>query len=232
MHEGEVGVHPLQAGVLRLELLDPLELADGEAAVLRLPIVERGIADAEFSAELAGLLAALVAGEDGDDLGLAESGLLHGSESRAETLLSSGRRTGEPTIHADQSIRGSDVTEVVARICAQRGQTPARIQVDNGSEFISQALDRWAYDRGVTLDFSRPGKPTDNPYIESFNGSFRDECLNVHWFLSLDDARAKIEAWRKDYNSYRPHRSLADLPPDLFTENYYAETADSPLLTG
>ena len=80
-------------------------------------------------------------------------------------------------IHADQSIRGSDVTEVVARICAQRGQTPERIQADNGSEFISQALDRWAYDHGVTLDFSRPGKPTDNPYIESFNGSFRDECL-------------------------------------------------------
>ena len=135
-------------------------------------------------------------------------------------------------IHADQSIRGSDVTEVVAQICAQHGQAPERIQVDNGSEFISQALDRWAYDHGVTLDFSRPGKPTDNPYIESFNGSFRDECLNVHWFLSLDDARAKIEAWRKDYNGYRPHRSLADLPPDLFTENYYAETADSLLLTG
>jgi putative transposase len=65
--------------------------------------------------------------------------------------------------------------------------------VDNGSEFISKALDRWAYDQHVTLDFSRPGKPTDKPYIESFNGSFRDECLNVHWILSLTDAQEKIE---------------------------------------
>ena len=72
-------------------------------------------------------------------------------------------------IHADASIRGSDVVDVVTRICAERGQAPERIQVDNGSEFISQALHRWAYDHSVTLDFSRPGKPTDNPYIESFN---------------------------------------------------------------
>jgi putative transposase len=135
-------------------------------------------------------------------------------------------------IHVDQSIRGGDVVEVVSAICIRHGQTPERIQVDNGSEFISQALDRWAYDHGVTLDFSRPGKPTDNPYIESFNGSSRDECLNVHWFLSLDDARTKIEAWRKDYNGYRPHRSLADLPPDEFAENHRSETADSLLLTG
>ena len=100
--------------------------------------------------------------------------------------------------------------------------------MDNGSEFISRALDRWAYDYGVTLDFSRP----DNPYIESFNGSFRDECLNVHWFLSLDDAREKIEAWRAEYNGYRPHRSLADLAPDEYAANYHAETADSLLTTG
>ena len=88
------------------------------------------------------------------------------------------------------------------RIKARQGTTPHRIQVDNGSEFISKALDRWAYDHEVTLDFSRPGKPTDNPYIESFNGSLRDECLNVHWFLSLDDARTKIETWWRDYNDY------------------------------
>ena len=77
-----------------------------------------------------------------------------------------------------------------------------------------KALDRWAYDQHVTLDISRPGKPTDNPYIESFNGSFRDECLNVHWFLSLTDAQEKIEQWRQEYNGFRSHSSLQNLTPD------------------
>ena len=75
-------------------------------------------------------------------------------------------------------------------------------------------LDKWAYENKVTLDFSRPGKPTDNAYIESFNGSFRDECLNINWFLSLDDAREKIEEWRRDYNDWRPHSSLDNLTPE------------------
>jgi len=74
-----------------------------------------------------------------------------------------------------------------------------------GPEFVSLSLDQWAYDNSVVLDFSRPGKPTDNPFIESFNGSFRDECLNVNWFLSLSDAQQKIENWRQDYNHFRPH---------------------------
>jgi len=90
----------------------------------------------------------------------------------------------------------------------------------------------WAYDNGVTLDFSRPGKPTDNPYIESFNGSFWDECLNLHWFLSLEDARAKIEVWRKEYNSFRPHSSLDGLTPDQYMEEHLKKTSDSLLLTG
>jgi putative transposase len=80
------------------------------------------------------------------------------------------------------------------RLKAQHGTLPERIKVDNGSEFISKALDKWSYDNHVTLDFSRPGNPTDNAFIESFNGSFRDACLNVHWFLSLEDAREKIGA--------------------------------------
>lgn len=74
---------------------------------------------------------------------------------------------------------------------------PRRIQTDNGSEFVSKTLDKWAYDHGVVMDFSRPGRPTDNPFIESFNGSLRDECLNICWFLSLENAREKIESWRK-----------------------------------
>ena len=80
--------------------------------------------------------------------------------------------------------------------------------VDNGPEFISKALDRWAYENGVTLDFSRPGKPTDNAFVEPLNGRLRDECLNAHWFPSLADARTKIEAWRRDYNESRLHTSL------------------------
>jgi len=101
---------------------------------------------------------------------------------------------------------------------------PKRIQVENGSEFISKALDLWAYENNVTLDFSRPGKPTDNPFIESFNGSFRDECLNLKWFLSLDDAQQKIEAWRVDHNEYRPHQSLNDHTPQEFvTEHQQAD---------
>jgi putative transposase len=107
---------------------------------------------------------------------------------------------------------------------------PERIQVDNGSEFISKALDLWAYDNRVTLDFSRPGKPTDNPFIESFNGSFRDECLNAHWFLSLEDAREKIEAWRQEYNSFRPHSSLGGRTPDEAGMSIERRTNERPIL--
>lgn len=82
-----------------------------------------------------------------------------------------------------------------------------------GSEFISRDLDLWAYHKGVVLDFSRPGKPTDNSYIESFNGKFRAECLNAHWFMSLDDARAKMEDWRRDYNDFRPHSAIGNKVP-------------------
>ncbi len=114
-----------------------------------------------------------------------------------------------------QSIKGEDVVKFVSRISFGRG-VPERIFLDNGPEFIGKSLDKWAYENKVILDFSRPGKPTDNAYIESFNGSFRDECLNVNWFLSLDDAKEKIEAWRKEYNEFRPHSSLGDLTPKEF----------------
>ena len=116
-------------------------------------------------------------------------------------------------IHIGQSLKGEDVVNVIEQIKHGQKAVPIRIQVDNGSEFISKALDKWAYDNKVTLDFSRPGKPTDNPFIESFNGSFRDECLNVHWFLSLEDAQEKIERWREEYKNFRPHSSLSDLTP-------------------
>jgi putative transposase len=88
-------------------------------------------------------------------------------------------------------------------------------------------IDRWAYDHKVAMDYSRPGKPTDNPYIESFNGRFRDECLNAPWFLSLEDAVEKIEAWRQEYNHYRTHSSLNDLTPMEFIEAWQSEEQNS-----
>ena len=120
-------------------------------------------------------------------------------------------------IKLGQSIRGEDVAGVLDRLVVLHGP-PKRIQTDNGSEFISKDLDRWAYIHNVSLDFSRRGKPTDNAFIESFNGSFRDECLNVHWFLSLADAEEKVEKWRWDYNNFRPHSSLGDVPPRTYIE--------------
>jgi putative transposase len=95
--------------------------------------------------------------------------------------------------------QGTDVVEILEGVCNEVG-FPATIRVDQGTEFVSRDLDVWAYQRGVTLDFSRPGKPTDNTFIEAFNGRFRAECLNAHWFLSLADAQKKVEDWRRYYN--------------------------------
>jgi putative transposase len=133
-------------------------------------------------------------------------------------------------IHVGQSLKGSDVVAVMDRLRVELAGVPKRIQVDNGSEFISKALDLWAYEHGVTLDFSRPGKPTDNPFTESFNGSFRDECLNAHWFLSLEDAREKIEQWREEYNDFRPHSSLGGLTPNQVGTEGKKITNDRPIL--
>jgi putative transposase len=117
-----------------------------------------------------------------------------------------------PAVDPRFSYRGEDVVATLERACRTLGY-PKAIRVDQGSEFISRDLDLWAYQKGVELDFSRPGKPTDNAYIESFNGKFRAECLNAHWFLSLDDARAKMEDWRRDYNTVRPHSAIGNKPP-------------------
>lgn len=118
-------------------------------------------------------------------------------------------------IEVDTSIRGTRVAEILSQIAGLRG-LPENIIVDNGPEFISNAMDAWAYERGVKLHFIRPGKPVDNAYIESFNGRFRDECLNQHWFMSLSHARTVIEEWRNDYNLQRPHTSLKGLTPYEF----------------
>ena len=117
-----------------------------------------------------------------------------------------------PAVEPRFSFNGADVVEVLEGVCKEVG-FPATIRVDQGSEFVSRDLDLWAYQRGVTLDFSRPGKPTDNAFIESFNGKFRAECLNAHWFMTLDDARRKCEAWRRHYNEERPHSSIGNKVP-------------------
>ena len=97
-----------------------------------------------------------------------------------------------------------------------RGTLPKKIRVDNGTEFTSKRLDQWAYLSGVRLDFSRPGKPTDNGLIEAFNGRLRAECLNENWFLSLADAKEKVAAWKLHYNTERPHSALGSLAPEEF----------------
>jgi putative transposase len=118
-------------------------------------------------------------------------------------------------IEVDTSIGGARVCNVLSQIVQKEGLAEA-ITIDNGPEFIGKALDAWAYQRGINLHFITPGKPQENPYIESFNGKFRDECLNQHWFLSLEHARRIVEEWRVEYNRERPHSSLGYLTPEEF----------------
>ncbi len=124
-----------------------------------------------------------------------------------------------PVLEVDHSLTGQRVTRVLDRIALTR-DLPAVITVDNGPEFISKALDLWAFTNGVKLRFIQPGKPVQNAYIESFNGKFRNECLNDNLFISLDSARSIIEQWRQDYNSERPHSSLNNMTPEEFATNF------------
>jgi putative transposase len=143
--------------------------------------------------------------------------LAGGTRFRALTIVDDWSRYS-PAVEVDTSLSGIRVARVLERATAQHG-LPETIVVDNGPEFISKALDRWAYERGIKLHFIQPGKPTQNAYVESFNGKLRDECLNEHWFTDLADAREKIETWRREYNSIRPHSSLGGLTPVEFVRN-------------
>lgn len=143
--------------------------------------------------------------------------LYNGKRFRALTVLDVYTRECL-AIYADKGIKGEQVAWVLDGIMTERS-LPKRIKVDNGPEFISRALDAWAYSNKVQLDYSRPGTPTDNAHIESFNGSFRSECLDIHWFMDLEDTRRKIEAWRVDYNDLRPHSSLTYQTPSEFARN-------------
>ena len=119
-----------------------------------------------------------------------------------------------PVIDPRFSYRAEDVVRTLERVCGEVGY-PKTIRVDQGSEFVSRDLDLWAYANGIILDFSRPGKPTDNAFIEAFNSKVRSECLNAHWFMSLDDACAKLEDWRRYYNEERPHSGIGQMTPIL-----------------
>jgi len=127
------------------------------------------------------------------------------------------------------SMTGKAVAKALERLSFNH-PLPRVITVDNGTEFFSQAMDSWAYRRGVQLEFIRPGKPTENAYIESFNGRLRDECLNTNLFFSIDDARRKLETWRVDYNTVRPHSSLGDRSPSELLEAHCQEAPRAAFL--
>jgi putative transposase len=127
-------------------------------------------------------------------------------------------------IAVDHGISGGYVARVLDTICQFRG-APRAVRTDQGPEFTSRALDRWAYGRGVDLKLIAAGKPTQNAYIESFNGKFRDECLNDHYFNNLAHARAVIAEWRRDYNEARPHSSLGRIPPAEFAARHRLRSA-------
>ncbi len=124
-------------------------------------------------------------------------------------------------IEVGQALKGTDVVEVLNQIRLERG-APKMLFCDNGSEFTSQIMDLWAYQNAVRIDFSRPGKPTDNAYIETFNGTLRAECLDAHWFETIMEAKESIEAWRKEYNESRPHRALGERTPNEFANEVAA----------
>jgi putative transposase len=139
--------------------------------------------------------------------------LADGQPYRLLTLVDNFSRVS-PAIEVDYSLTGRRVVEVLEQLSISG--LPQAIKVDNGTEFCSRAVDEWAERNGVKLDFSRPGKPIDNAYIESFNGRCREEYLNQHWFASIDEARHEIERWRQEYNLERPHSGLGDRTPSEF----------------
>ena len=131
-------------------------------------------------------------------------------------------------LEVEGHFRGHDVAQVLTRAGVQRG-LPIAIHVDNGTEFTSKAFDHWAYANHVKLDFSRPGKPTDNAFIESVNAQVRRECLAQHYFLSIMDARVELARWREEYNNRRPHGSLGQKTPVEYRAEIEASEASDQL---
>ena len=146
--------------------------------------------------------------------------LSSGAKIRALTIVDVFSREAL-AIEVGSRLRSEHVVAALDRLVAA-GRKPKYLFVDNGSEFSGRLLDLWAYRHRAHIDFSRPGKPTDNAHVESFNGSLRDECLNVHWFDSLDQAKVVVEAWRRDYNESRPHMALGNASPGEFARRSMA----------
>ena len=153
--------------------------------------------------------------------------LQDGRRFRVFTLVDNFSRVS-PAVEVDFSLTGKRVVEVLERAKQVHG-LPEIIHCDNGSEFISRTVDDWAHRNGVKLDFSRPGKPTDNCFIESFNGRLREERLNQHWFNNLEEARSIIESWRQEYNVQRPHRSLEGQTPQEFATQWCQQKASNQI---
>ena len=149
--------------------------------------------------------------------------LNNGRRFRALTIIDGYSREC-PHIEVDNSLSGQRVAQVLETL-KEEGKKPTVITLDNGPEFISKALDQWAYQNGVKLNFIRPGKPTENGHIESFNGKLREECLSVNWFSTMKEAKEIIEEWRVDYNDRRPHSALNNLTPREFIEQEKRKTA-------
>lgn len=144
--------------------------------------------------------------------------LANGRAIRALTIID-GFTKEAPAIEVDSSLSAPRVTRVLDQVIERRG-APAGIRLDNGPEFTSRCFLSWAEQKGIRLVFIQPGKPVQNSYIESFNGRFRDECLNANWFENLADAQRKIENWRQDYNERRPHSALAYRTPGAFARGF------------
>lgn len=124
-----------------------------------------------------------------------------------------------PVIEVEVSIGGARVCRILDQVFLSRPR-PETLILDNGPEFAGTALDAWAAQQGVHLHFIQPGKPVQNALIESFNGTLRDECLNEHWFVALQEAQLVIEAWRREYNEERTHSAIGDVTPQEFIRNY------------
>jgi len=144
--------------------------------------------------------------------------LIHGRRFKCLTIVDYCSRESL-AIETDTSIPGGRVVRVLDRLKENRG-LPKVIVIDNGPEFSGKALDDWAWRNGINLHFIDPGKPVQNAYIESFNATFRKDCLNQNWFYTLEEAKEEIEKWRLDYNEYRPHSSLEGLTPDEFMKQF------------
>jgi len=127
-------------------------------------------------------------------------------------------------LRPERAISGIMVTRILDELALTRG-LPKIIRTDNGKEFCGRAMLTWAHEHGVTLRLIEPGKPNQNAFIESFNGRFRDECLNEHWFLNLDHAKVIIEAWRKEYNDERPKKALGGLTPSAYARQLAERSA-------